>query len=84
MLTNQEITSVVETAFQPFRAAAEIWGLNRQLRFRVFGPDDRRIVEVPRVTLRAVRDKHKLSAEISLVRRYIEARGFKLEPWSLQ
>ena len=83
MLTNSEIKMIIEDAFRPLRCVAEVRDYEQKLRFKVFGPDDKGIVEVPEIVLSEVRERNQLRETISRFRKRVEERGFSLQPWSL-
>lgn len=82
MLTNTEIQTIVEGAFHPHRCVAEVWDYGQKLRFKVFAPDDKGVIEVPELVLSTVHEKSQLQATISLFRERVEEKGFGLQPWS--
>jgi len=83
MLTNEDIKSVVEGAFFPLRCGVEIWDYQDKLRFRVFGPGGKPLINFPKLVLRHVRSEKSLASIIGQVRERIEARGHTLDPWHL-
>ena len=77
MQTDEEIETLrvrLEGAFKPFRCVAEVWDYNRKLRFKVFDNNNRSIIEVPQILLRALIDESNLQDLIEQARAQIHSR----------
>lgn len=83
ILTNSEIKTIVESAFRPLRCVSEFWDYDQKLRFKVFGPDDKGIVEAPELALAQARERTHLHETITLFRERVKEKGLNLQPWSL-
>lgn len=52
MRTDQEINEIIQQAFKPLRCVAEIWDYGEKIRFRVYRPDDRPLIQYSELTMR--------------------------------
>ena len=79
-LTNDDIVARIQQAFRPLRCVAVIWDYDAKLRFKVFDPQDRGVIEVPSVVLRDIREWQNLKSLLNQARVEVENKGFRLEP----
>ncbi len=84
MRTNDDIRSVTEAAFGPFRCVTEIWDYDHKLRFKVFDDRDRGLIEVPDLLLRNLRDDEQLRDILIGARQHITDKGYRLDPWEFR
>jgi hypothetical protein len=79
MLTNQQISSRVESAFLPIRCVAEITTDGRKLRFKVFNRQGKVILSMRGIVVSEVREEQQLDAMLHVARSRIRAKGFVLK-----
>lgn len=72
MLTNEEICSLIEVSFPPYRCVAEIWDYGQKLRFRILDDTERPIVTMPEVVLSSIRDLSALEFLCEAVRQRLQ------------
>lgn len=81
LLTDDQLISSIEGAFEPLRCAAKFDDYRIVISFRVFGPDGGLIVETQRLNAANARNTPYLRATLSSVRQRVEEKGFSLSPW---
>ena len=79
MLTNEEIKTILERSFKPFRCVVEIRN-DEQIRFKVLSKNAR-IYEEPGLALSDAQDNALLTALLIRVRKVLAAKGHRLDPW---
>ena len=62
MLTNQEISEIIENAFQPHRCTTEIFDYEQKIRLRIHDENDLPIITMKEVTLSSIRDEGALDS----------------------
>ena len=78
MLTDEEIKTMLEQSFKPFRCIVEISG-EGQIRFRILSWNVR-IYREPGFALSDLRDYDQFAALVTRVRKVLEARGHHPDP----
>ena len=71
MLTDKQICLQIESAFSPHRCVVELWDYDKQVRFRVFGPNDEQLATVESI-LSSVSDPAALESLLANVRHRIQ------------
>jgi hypothetical protein len=79
MLTNEEIKTILERSFKPFRCVVEIRN-DEQIRFKVLNKNAP-IYEEQGLALKNVRDNAPFTALLIRVRKVLAAKGHRLDPW---
>jgi hypothetical protein len=79
MLTHQQITAKVESAFLPLRCVVQITNDGRKLRFKVFNRQDKVVLSMRGVVLSEMRQEKQLDAVLHFGRSRIRAKGFALQ-----
>ena len=75
MLSNDQIITQVEAAFEPLRCVAEIWDYGEKLRFKIFDINGNDLHEVKYIVLRDVRNSVNLNIVVENARDKISNRG---------
>ena len=82
-LSAQDAARVIESAFAPLRCVAEPWDYEYRIRFRVFDADNELLISMDEVLRPVFEDSERLESLLKYARERVEAKGVKLDPWSL-
>ncbi len=69
MLSDKDIVKKVRGAVLPFRCAVHLGGYASNLRFKVFNHQRAKVIEIPEIPLRRMRDERQLGFVLEKVRR---------------
>jgi hypothetical protein len=83
MRSKEDVKAIVESAFAPLRAVAELSGNQETFAFRVYGPDNEPIISFAEQPIDTLRSGPGLEVVIVAIRKGVERKGFTLFPWSL-
>lgn len=73
----------IRDAFDPLSCSIEVYDYQKQLRFQVFGPDQKRVLSILSISMRDIVDPSILRAELQQARALLKGRGFRLKPWTV-
>ena len=73
----------IRDAFDPLSCSIEVYDYQKQLRFQVFGPDQKRVLSILSISMRDIVDPSILRAELQLARALLKGKGFRLKPWTV-
>jgi hypothetical protein len=82
MRSKEQVKAIVESAFAPLKAVAELSGNPETFAFRVYGPDNEAIISFTDQPIDALRAGPGLEMVIVAIRKGVERKGFTLFPWS--
>jgi hypothetical protein len=83
MRSKQQVKAIIETAFAPLRAVAELSGDQETFAFRVYGPDNEPIISFCDQPVDTLRSGPGLEMVVVAIRKGVERKGFTLFPWSI-
>jgi hypothetical protein len=81
MRSDDEIKEIIQQAFKPLRCVAEIWDYGEKIRFRVYRPDDKPLIQYSELTMRQAQSDRSLSDLLTEARQRVEEKGHHLDPW---
>jgi len=73
---------LIRGAFNPLSCSIEVYDYQRQLRFEVFGPDHKRVLNILSISISDIVDPSILRAELQQARALLKSKGFRLKPWT--
>jgi len=82
MRSKEQVKAIVESAFAPLTAVAELGEDQVTFAFRVYGPDHEPIISFADQPIDALRSGPGLEMVIDAIRKGVERKGFTLFPWS--
>ena len=82
MRSKEQVKAIVESAFAPLKAVAELSADQKTFAFRVYDPDGQPIISFSDQSIDALRDGPGLEMVIVAIRKGVERKGFALLPWS--
>ena len=82
MRSKEQVKAIVESAFAPLRAVAELSSDQKTFAFRVYGPDAQPIISFADQPIDTLRDGPGLEMVIVVIRKGVERKGYALSPWS--
>ena len=83
MRSKEQVKAIVESAFAPLKAVAELSGNQETFAFRVYGSDNEEIIRFADQPIDTLRSGPGLEMVIVAIRKGVERKGFALFPWSL-
>jgi hypothetical protein len=70
----------IRTSFSPLSCSIEVYDYQREIRLRVFGPDNKRVLSLLNISMRDVVDPSTLRAQLEQARALVARKGFVLNP----
>jgi hypothetical protein len=75
--------AAIRTAFNPLSCSIGVCAYQRQIRFQVFGLDDKDVLCTFSISMRDIIDRSILSTELHRVRALLKQKGFRLNAWTV-
>ncbi|WP_426701488.1 hypothetical protein ACPPVV_00280 [Rhodanobacter sp. Col0626] len=83
MRAKDQVIEILQSAFMPLECVAELHDFNKDVGFRVYGPDNAPLLTFKDTPIDGLLSGPGLGTIIEAVRRRVEQKGHKLNPWVL-
>jgi len=80
----QSVVRTIKEAFRPLECVVELYDFDKRIRFGVFAPEEKLVLDVPEYLMRRATDPDSLNNIITRSRKTVEKQGYELEPWTIQ